>query len=148
MWLVGGDSRDKRWLARNQSVLALLGAALIAAGFAGFVVPAESAVMSGALAYNVFHLVAGACAVALLFTHRPGLVASFNVGFGLFDLWQVIAGLTGVFPATLFALRPADHVVHGVLGVGLVLVGGRGVAAIIRRPSESAEARPSEGHRG
>ena len=41
--------------------------------------------------------------------------------FGAIDLYQALAGLTGLFPARLFGLRPADHALH--VGFGLLLVG-------------------------
>ncbi|HEY0715391.1 MAG TPA: hypothetical protein VGF45_22105 [Polyangia bacterium] len=148
MWFVGVDSRDRRWLALNARLLGVIGVALIAAGLAGFVLPPDLALMSGAPAYNVFHLAAGVGALGLVFTHRPGLMASFNLGFGLIDLWQLIAGLAGLFPAELFALRPADHVVHALLGLLLVLVGSRGVAAMIRLPRTPEQTADGEGQGG
>jgi hypothetical protein len=61
-----------------------------------------------------------------------GAVA-FNLGFGLVDLYQALAGSVGLFPAALFAYRPLDDVLHVVLGLGLVGLGvlgrGSGVAA-------------------
>ena len=61
-----------------------------------------------------------------------GAVA-FNLGFGLVDLYQVLAGLVGLFPAALFVYRPLDDVLHVVLGLGLVGLGvlghGPGVTA-------------------
>ena len=53
---------------------------------------------------------------------RGGVIA-FNLIFGAIDLYQAVAGLTGWFPAQLFALRPADHVVHVVIGLFLVGLG-------------------------
>jgi hypothetical protein len=130
MWFPGVDLHGKRWLAANLWVLRALAAALVAGGIAGFLVPAHLSPISSALPYNLFHLSAGAAALAVTTAGRPGLVASFNLLFGLFDLWQAVAGPANVFPAQLFALRPADHFVHGVVGTFLVYVGGRGAAAL------------------
>ena len=49
--------------------------------------------------------------------------------FGVIDLYQAAAGVTGIFPAQIFALRPADHVVHVALGTLLVFFGARFFAA-------------------
>jgi hypothetical protein len=79
--------------------------------------------MSGAPAYNLFHLVAGS--VGLFIALRRLVIAAigFNLVFGAIDLYQALAGLTGWFPAGLFALRPADHAVHVCFGLLLVSVG-------------------------
>lgn len=130
MWFPGVDLDGKRWLVANRWLLRSLAAALIAGGVAGFLVPAHLSPISSAAPYNLFHLTAGAGALGVAAAGRPGLVASFNLLFGLFDLWQAVAGPAGVFPAQLFALRPADHFVHGAVGTVLVYVGGRGAAAL------------------
>jgi len=38
-----------------------------------------------------------------------------------------VAGVTGVFPARQFRYKPADHVVHAVIGLALAAVGGMGL---------------------
>jgi len=58
---------------------------------------------------------------------RPVPAALFNLGFGLIDLYQVLAGLLGLFPAGLFALKAGDHLVHLVLGVALMACGLAGL---------------------
>jgi hypothetical protein len=111
------------WATRNVQLLTVFAPLLLAAGVLGFVVPARLSLMSGAPVYNVFHLLAGS--VGLIFVLRrlvPAIIA-FNLIFGAIDLWQAIAGLTGLFPAQLFALRPADHVLHVCFGLLLFGVG-------------------------
>lgn len=49
--------------------------------------------------------------------------AGFNLGFGLIDLYQAVAGAAGLFPAALFAYRPLDDALHTALGLGLVGLG-------------------------
>lgn len=119
----GVSSVGTSWVKRNVQVLTVFGPLLILTGVLGFVLPPELSLMSGAAAYNVFHLLAGAIAVALVLSRRAAAAVTFNVAFGVFDLWQAVAGLTGLFPAQLFALKPADHVVHVVVGALLVGVG-------------------------
>ena len=63
----------------------------------------------------------------MVLAKRARGAARFNLVFGLIDLWQALAGVTGLFPAALFALQPADHVVHLVIGLPLAIVGWLGV---------------------
>jgi hypothetical protein len=60
--------------------------------------------------------------VPVLRRHAPGAI-TFNLVFGGIDLYHAVAGLTGWFPSALFALRPADHAVHVLIGLFLVGVG-------------------------
>ena len=131
MWFPGVDLHGKRWLAANLWVLRALAAALVAGGIAGFLVPPHLSPdqQRGAL-QPVPPGGRGGGAGGVTAAGRPGLVASFNLLFGLFNLWQAVAGPANVFPAQLFDLRPADHFVHVVVGTFLVYVGGRGAAAL------------------
>jgi hypothetical protein len=94
--------------------LVAISALLVAAAALGAFAPAGP--------YNLFHLAAGTLGLGLFASGRPGAAARFNFGFGLIDLYQVVAGLFDLPPARLFALRPFDHVTHVVLGVALVAV--------------------------
>ncbi len=109
------------WATRNVQVLTWFAPLLLAAGVLGFVVPPQLSLMSGAPAYNVFHLLAGAVGLFIALRRLVPAAITFNLVFGAIDLYQALAGLTGLFPAKLFALRPADHVLH--VGFGLLLVG-------------------------
>jgi hypothetical protein len=120
--VTGGPS----WATRNVQLLTLFAPLLLLTGVLGFVVPAQLSLMSGAPPYNVFHLLAGATGLVLVLTRQVSGVIAFNLIFGLIDLYQAAAGVTGLFPAHFFALRPADHVVHIVVGVVLVGVGYQG----------------------
>jgi hypothetical protein len=123
---VSAANLSRVWQRRSRLLLQIFAPVLIATGLSGFVMPASAALMSNACPYNVFHLIAGVVGVALAFSPNPRAASTFNIGFGAIDLYQALAGLMGVFPAALFALRPADHVVHIVLGLVLVIVGWRG----------------------
>jgi hypothetical protein len=111
------------WESRNVLALKIFGPLLIAAGVLGFVLPPELSLMSAAVPYGIFHLAFGALAVVIVIAGTARAAALFNAGFGAFDLYQAIAGVTGWFPAGLFALRPADHVVHVIFGLALLVVG-------------------------
>lgn len=122
---------DSPWSRRNRRLLAIFGPLLIATGLAGLLLPARLSLMSDATPYDVFHLAAGALGTAFALTRSARLAALFNVVFGAIDLYQAAAGVLGVFPAQIFALRPADHVVHVALGSLLVFVGARFFAAAL-----------------
>lgn len=110
------------WATRNWQVLSVFGPLLVLTGVLGFVLPAELSLMSGAAPYNLFHLAAGGVGIAIVLARSlPGAI-TFNLIFGCIDLWQALAGFTGWFPAQLFALKPADHAVHVLIGVFLVAV--------------------------
>jgi hypothetical protein len=124
------SSVEPSWATRNVQLLTVFAPLLLAAGVLGFVLPARLSLMSGAPAYNVFHLLAGA--LGLLFVVRrsvPAIIA-FNLVFGAIDLWQAVAGVTGFFPARLFALRPADHVLHVAFGLLLFGIGYLGKKSV------------------
>jgi hypothetical protein len=111
------------WLARNVHVLLVFAPVLVLTGILGFALPPHLSLMSGAAPYNVFHLLAGGVGLAILARRSLAGAVAFNLLFGCIDLWQAVAGVTGLFPARWFALRPADHVVHLIVGAGLVAVG-------------------------
>ena len=115
------------WALVNGRVLAALGPVLIVTGIVGFFTPPRLALMSGAPAYNVFHIVFGIIGTALVLAKSARGVAAFNLAFGAADLYQAVAGIGGFFPARQFRYKPADHVVHIVLGLGLVAVGWMGL---------------------
>lgn len=117
------SSAGTSWVTRNVQVLSVFAPLLVLTGVLGFVLPAEMSLMSGAAPYNVFHLLAGGVGLALVLRRSAPGAISFNLVFGAIDLYQALAGLTGWFPARLFALRPADHAVHVLVGVFLVGVG-------------------------
>jgi hypothetical protein len=118
---------DARWARINRRLLALFGPILIVAGVAGFLVPPQLALMSGAPPYNLFHILFGLLGTALVLACSGRGIAAFNLGFGLIDLYQAGAGLAGIFPSAIFRYRPADHFLHVVLGALLAFVGAQGL---------------------
>ena len=100
---------------------------LILTGLAGFVVPAQYSLMSNATPYNLFHIIFGAIGLMLLQTRSDLAASSFNLGFGLIDLYQALASVIGLSPIQYFQWTYADDVVHIVLGFALVLIGGYGI---------------------
>lgn len=117
---------DKGWGRRNRTVLLGLVLLLIGAGGFGLLLGQQPALASGlssvAMPYNWFHLAAGFAGLVVWLSRREAVAQAFNLGFGLIDLYQAVAGVCGWAPAQLFELRPGDHVIHLVLGLALVLV--------------------------
>lgn len=105
----------------NYRVLAIFAPVLILAGVLGFVLPEGP--MSSAPAYNIFHIVFGALGGLLVLVRRMSSIRTFNIGFGLIDLYQALASFLGLFPQEYFRWKTADDVLHVVIGAALVAVG-------------------------
>lgn len=100
---------------------------LVLTGIAGFLIPEQYTLMSGAAPYNMFHLVFGALGLVLISANNDLFASSFNFGFGLIDLYQVLASVVGLTPIEYFHWTYVDDVVHVILGFALVLIGGYGI---------------------
>jgi hypothetical protein len=111
--------KGKSW---NRIVLTIFAPLLILVGVLGFVLPAESSLTSGAPAYNIFHLIFGVIGLACVWSGREGLIKLFNLGFGAIDLYQAVASFLHLFPEEHFRWKPADDILHIVIGAALVLV--------------------------
>ena len=111
----------------NQTTLLILAPLLILTGVAGFVIPAEYSLMSNATPYNLFHILFGAIGLMLLQTKNDLVASGFNLGFGLIDLYQVLASVAKLTPVQYFYWTYADDVVHVILGFALVIIGGYGL---------------------
>ena len=111
----------------NQKTLTVLAPLLLLAGIAGFVIPEQYSLMSGAAPYNLFHIIFGAIGLLLTMANNDLLASTFNLGFGLIDLYQVLASVVGMTPIQFFHWTYVDDVVHVLLGFALVLIGGYGL---------------------
>jgi uncharacterized membrane protein len=111
----------------NDITLAIFAPLLILTGIAGFIIPAEKSLTSGAPAYNIFHIVFGIIGLVMLLTRKEWLAWSFNLGFGLIDLYQALASHQHLFPERFFRWTRADDLLHVVLGLALVVIGGYGM---------------------
>ena len=111
----------------NQKTLAVLAPLLILAGIAGFLIPEQYSLMSGAAPYNLFHIIFGVIGLWLTFTNNDLWASLFNVGFGLIDLYQVLASVVGLTPIQYFHWTYIDDVAHVLIGFALVLIGGYGL---------------------
>ena len=111
----------------NQKTLAVLGPLLMLTGIAGFVVPEQYSLMSNAAPYNLFHIIFGALGLLLAITANDFSASVFNFGFGLIDLYQVLASVAGLAPIQYFHWTYIDDVVHVLLGFALAIIGGYGL---------------------
>ena len=111
----------------NQKTVMVLAPLLILTGAAGFIIPPQYSLMSGATPYNLFHIIFGSIGLLVTMTNNDLLASSFNFGFGLIDLYQVVASVVGLTPIQYFYWTYADDVVHVLLGFALVIIGGYGL---------------------
>jgi hypothetical protein len=102
---------------------------------AGFLIPLEHSLTSGAAPYNVFHLCFGAAGLIILWSRRESLISFFNAGFGLIDLYQVLASYLHLPPAEYFLWTRIDDILHILIGLALVVIGGYGLLKRERRSS-------------
>jgi len=112
----------------NQKTLMVLAPLLVLTGIVGFVIPEQYNLMSGATPYNMFHLICGTLGLLLISANSDLLASSFNLGFGLIDLYQVLASVVGLTPIQYFHWTYVDDVVHVLLGFALVIIGGYGIS--------------------
>lgn len=107
----------------NYYVLAVFAPILILVGVLGFIIPERKSLTSVAPAYNIFHIVFGVIGLSLVYMNHDQGIRSFNIGFGLIDLYQAAASFLHIFPERLFKWKRADDVLHIVIGAALVMIG-------------------------
>lgn len=102
-------------------------------GVAGFLIPARQSLTSGAVPYNVFHIVFGAIGLIIVWSRREQLISLFNAGFGLIDLYQALASYLQLPPKEYFLWTRVDDILHILIGLALVIIGGYGLLKRERR---------------
>jgi hypothetical protein len=117
----------------NFITLAIFAPVLILAGVAGFLVPPQHSLTSGAAPYNVFHIFFGTTGLIVLWTRKDSLVSFFNFGFGLIDLYQALASFVNLPPRQYFLWTRTDDILHILIGLALVFIGGYGILQHERR---------------
>ena len=60
---------------------------------------------------------------AIAFWGNDDSMRAFLIGFGAIDLYQAVASRQNWFPKAQFKWKPADDVLHVVVGIALVAVG-------------------------
>lgn len=121
----GGSEINKKSL--NFVTLAVFAPILILVGVAGFLIPAEMSLTSGATAYNVFHIAFGIFGLVLLRSRNEVAISAFNAVFGLIDLYQALASYAGLPPKEYFLWTRVDDILHVVIGLALIGIGGYGL---------------------
>ncbi|MCM3905349.1 MAG: hypothetical protein ND866_26935 [Pyrinomonadaceae bacterium] len=116
----------------NYLTLSVFAPLLILVGVAGFLLPAELGLTSGATPYNVFHIFFGVIGLVVLWSRIEFLVSSFNVGFGLIDLYQALASYLNLPPRQYFIWTKVDDILHIAIGLLLVMVGTYGLVRLRR----------------
>ena len=114
-------------MSLNRITLAVYAPILILAGIAGFLVPPDLSLTSGAPAYNIFHLIFGALGLFVFFLKSERAAIYFNVGFGLIDLYQALASRVSLPPKEYFLWTGVDDILHVVIGIALVAIGTYGI---------------------
>ena len=109
-----------------ETVLAIFAPVLILVGILGFVIPPSKALTSGAPPYNIFHLCFGFLGGGIALGGNDAAIRAFLIGFGVIDLYQAVASRLNWFPKAQFKWRPADDVLHVVVGLALVAFGAFG----------------------
>ena len=117
----------------NFVTLAIFAPVLILAGVAGFLVPAQHSLTSGAAPYNVFHIFFGTIGLVVLWTRKDSFVSFFNFGFGWIDLYQALASYANLPPKQYFLWSRTDGILHILIGLALVFIGGYGILKRERR---------------
>ena len=107
----------------NRIVLSIFAPVLIITGVAGFLVPLQYSLTSGAAPYNVFHIAFGVTGLLIALSGKPRFSSIFNLGFGLIDIYQAVASYLNLPPKQFFLWTRVDDILHIILGVGLVLIG-------------------------
>lgn len=96
-------------------------------GVAGFLMPQELSLTSGAPAYNIFHIIFGLLGLLFLRLRNEWLVSTFNAGFGLIDLYQALASYADLPPKQYFLWTQVDDTLHVVIGLMLLIIGCYGL---------------------
>jgi len=107
----------------NVLILAVLAPALALIGLLGFIIPPGKNPSSGAAPYNIFHIVFGVIGAIIVMSNHTPAIKTFNIGFGLIDIYQALASYFGIFPQRFFKWTRVDDILHVVIGVVLVLIG-------------------------
>ena len=111
----------------NYVTIMIFAPVLILTCIAGFLIPRDKSLTSGAMPYNIFHIISGSIGLAILLVRREQWISGFNIIFGLIDLYQALASYAHLFPEQFFRWTRVDDVLHIILGLMLVGIGFYGV---------------------
>ncbi len=110
-------------MSANYYLLLVFAPVLILTGISGFLIPKTKALTSGATPYNLFHIIFGLIGLGIVYSNYELAIRSFNIVFGLIDLYQLLANRLGLFPQHYFRWTSVDDILHLVIGGILVMMG-------------------------
>jgi hypothetical protein len=125
------SAQKARTQIRNKSLnfitLAIFAPVLILAGVAGFLIPPQQSLTSGAAPYNIFHICFGLLGLLIVSSKKELWISLFNAGFGLIDLYQAAASFAHLPPEQYFLWTRVDDILHIVIGLILTIIGFYGL---------------------
>lgn len=107
----------------SRITVAVFASILILVGIAGFLIPADKSLTSGAAPYNLFHIVFGLIGLLVFWSRNELYAAYFSVGFGFIDLYQAVASYLSWPPKQYFLWTRVDDTLHVIIGLALVIIG-------------------------
>jgi len=106
----------------NFLILVILAPLLVLAGILGFITPTGLKKISTEPAYNIFHIICGLSAAVVLLSNNDDAVRTYNIVFGLINLYQFAASYAHQFPSQYFKWTRTDNLIHLLIGTFLVTV--------------------------
>jgi hypothetical protein len=107
----------------NFLTLAVFAPVLVLVGILGFIIPSQKSPTSGSAPYNLFHIIFGLIGAAIVLSDHNTAIRVFNAGFGLIDIYQVVASRLDLFPKHYFKWTRVDDLLHLGIGVLLTVIG-------------------------
>ena len=106
----------------NFLILVILAPLLVLAGILGYITPTGLKKISTEPAYNIFHIVCGLGGALVLLSNNDDAVKTFNILYGLINLYQFAASYAHQFPSQYFKWTRTDNFIHLLIGTFLVTV--------------------------
>lgn len=106
----------------NFLILLIFAPALVLVGILGFLTPASLKRISTEPAYNIFHIVCGVTGAIVLLSNNDSALKSFNLVFGLINIYQFAASYANQFPAHYFKWTRIDNLIHLLLGTFFLVI--------------------------
>lgn len=106
----------------NFLILLIFAPTLVLVGILGFITPASLKRISTEPAYNIFHIVCGVIGAVVLLSNNDSALKSFNMVFGLLNIYQFAASYANQFPAQYFKWTRIDNIIHFLLGAFFLVI--------------------------
>lgn len=106
----------------NFLTLVIFAPTLVLVGILGFLTPVNLKRISTEPAYNVFHIVCGIVGAVILLSNNDSALKTFNLVFGLINIYQFAASHANQFPVHYFKWTRIDNIIHLILGLFFLIV--------------------------